>query len=159
MDASFLPTSAEYLRVGPEMVLILFGTLLMVLEAFAGLGRRENLAPVAMVGILAALGLSVMAGMNQGPAFRGMILVDSYGTFFRVVVLITGALAVLCASSYLFREKADSGEFWALLLFSLAGQSLLAVSDELIMIFIGLEISSIASYVLAGFLHEDKRAS
>ena len=160
MDVSqFLPTAAEYLRVGPEMVLILFGTLLMVLEAFAGEGRRANLAPLALVGILAALGLTVMGGLNQGPAFHNMIEVDGYGTFFRVVVLVTGALAVLCASSYLSREKADSGEFWALLLFSLSGQSLLAVSNELIMIFIGLEISSISSYVLAGFLRDDKRAN
>ena len=54
MDASFLPTSAEYLRVGPEMVLIFFGALLMVLEAFAGLGRRENLA-AAFGGIAQAM--------------------------------------------------------------------------------------------------------
>jgi len=159
VDASLFPTAAEYLRVGPEIVLILFGTLLMIAEAFAGEGRRENLAPLAMVGILGALALTIAGAMNPGPAFRNMIIVDGYGTFYRVVVLSAGLLAVLCSSSYLKREQADSGEFWALLLFSLSGQSLLAVSDELIMIFIALEISSISSYVLAGYLRDDRRAN
>jgi NADH-quinone oxidoreductase subunit N len=161
VDASFFPTSAEYLRVAPEMVLIIFGTILMLLEALAGEGRRENLAPVAMAGILIALGFAWVAGSgeNAGTAFHNMIRVDGYGTFYRILVLVTGALAVLCSSAYLSRESADTGEFWALLLFALSGQSLLAVSDELIMIFIALEISSIASYVLAGYLRDDGRAN
>jgi NADH-quinone oxidoreductase subunit N len=159
MPDNFLPTASEYVRVLPEIVLLTFGTLLMILEGLAGRASRQNLGPVAFVGIAAAFAASVMAGMDQGPAFRNMVLVDGYGTFYRLLVLIIGALAVLCSTSYLKRENADSGEFWALLLFSLAGQSLLAVADELIMVFLGLEISSIASYVLAGYLRDDKRNS
>jgi NADH-quinone oxidoreductase subunit N len=55
------------------------------------------------------------------------------------------------------RERTDSGEYYALLLFSVVGQSLMAASGELIMIFIGLEISSISTYVLAGYLRDDPR--
>jgi NADH-quinone oxidoreductase subunit N len=159
MPDNFLPEASEYIRILPEVILITFATLLMVAEGFAGRGTRPKLGPLALAGIVAALGATVLAGMDQGPAFRNMILVDGYGTFYRLLVLSVGALAVLCSTSYLTREKADSGEFWALMLFSLAGQSLLAVSDELIMVFIGLEISSIASYVLAGYLRDDKRNS
>ena len=68
-----------------------------------------------------------------------------------------GILTVLTASEYLDREKAHAPEFYALVLFSIAGQSIMASANELIMIFIGLEISSIASYILAGFLRDDER--
>ena len=59
--------------------------------------------------------------------------------------------------SYLKREKAQTGEYYALILFSLVGQCVLATANDLIMVFIGLEISSIATYILAGFLREDRR--
>ena len=64
-------------------------------------------------------------------------------------------------SSYRFldREGAETGEYHALLLFSIAGQCLMVSANDLIMIFIGLEISSIASYVLAGYLRDDKRTN
>ncbi len=157
MPVDFQPLPVEYIRVLPEIVLIVFGTLLMVLEALAGDGHRKNLGGVAMVGIAAALSGAIVAHSVHGPAFRDMLIVDGFATFFRVLVLVVGFLTVLCSMPYLRRENADSGEFYALLLFSLAGQSIMASANELIMIFIGLEISSIASYILAGYLRDDKR--
>ena len=64
---------------------------------------------------------------------------------------------MLASYRYLRREGAETGEYHALLLFSIVGQSIMVTANELIMIFIGLEISSIASYVLAGYLRDDKR--
>jgi len=157
METSFLPTSVEYLRLLPETILIVFGTVLMILEGLSGEKNRKNLAPLAMAGILAAMGATVAAAGNPGAAFNNMIMADGYGAFFRILVLVVGLLAVLCSASYLTREKADSGEYYALLLYSLVGQCLLATANELIMVFIGLEISSIATYVLAGYLRDDKR--
>jgi len=86
-----------------------------------------------------------------------MLIVDSFATFFRVLVIAVGLLAVFCSTEYLKRERSPGGEFYALILFSLVGQSIMAASNELIMIFIGLEISSIASYILAGYLRDDAR--
>jgi len=157
MPADFLPTSAEYIRILPEIILIVFGTLLMVLEGMAGDGHRKNLGGVALVAIAAAIWATVAAHGHAGPAFSGMLVVDGFATFFRVLVLVVGFLTVLCSVSYFKREQADSGEYYALLLYSLVGQSLMACSAELIMIFIGLEISSIASYVMAGYLRDDPR--
>jgi len=157
METSFLPTSVEYLRFLPETILIVVGTLLMILEGLAGERNRKNLAPLALAGILGAMGATVAAAGNPGSAFNDMIMADGYGAFFRMVVLVVGLLAVLCSASYLTRERADSGEFYALVLYSLVGQCILATANELIMVFIGLEISSIATYVLAGYLRDDKR--
>ena len=91
---------------------------------------------------------------NPGSGFNNMIVSDGFAAFFRLVVLAVGLLTVLCSTSYLQRENSNTGEFYVLLLFSLAGQCLMAAANELIMVFIGLEISSIASYILAGYLRD-----
>jgi NADH-quinone oxidoreductase subunit N len=72
---------------------------------------------------------------------------------------VVGILTILPSYRFLARQDAETSEYHALLLFSIAGQCLMVAANELIMIFIGLEISSIASYVLAGYLRDDKRAN
>ncbi len=99
-----------------------------------------------------AFAANIWAYADRGPAFQMMIVVDGYGTFFRGLVLVAGFLCILASLSYLERENAQTGEYYALILFSLVGQCILATASDLIMVFIGLEISSIATYVLAGFL-------
>jgi NADH-quinone oxidoreductase subunit N len=84
-----------------------------------------------------------------------MLVVDGFATFFRCLVISVGLVTVLSSADYLHRERNRGGEFYALILFSIAGQSIMASANELIMIFIGLEISSIASYILAGYLRDD----
>ncbi len=158
MPDNFLPTGVEYLRLLPEIILTVFGTLIMIVEGFAGDSpRRTAYGSLAILGIVAAIGGSVAAGAHPGYAFSNMLIVDGFATFFRVLVLVVALLTVLMSFQYLSREKANAGEFFALVLFSVTGQCVMAAANELIMIFIGLEISSIATYVLAGFLREDKR--
>jgi NADH-quinone oxidoreductase subunit N len=98
-----------------------------------------------------------VAAADPGPAFSNLLAVDGFSTFFRILVCAAGMLVVLISSSYLREHGHESGEYYALVLFSVAGQCLMAASNELIMLFIGLECSSIASYVLAGYLRDDKR--
>ena len=86
-----------------------------------------------------------------------MLMVDGFATFFRVLVIAVGILTVFASYRYLSREGAETGEYHALLLYSIVGQSVMVSANDLMMIFIGLEISSIASYVLAGYLRDDKR--
>ena len=110
-----------------------------------------------MVAFLAALVAAVMANDHPGTSFSNMLIVDGFATFFRVLVIGVGILTVLSSAQYLKREHAASAEYYALLLFSVTGQCVMATANELIMIFIGLEISSIATYILAGYLRDDKR--
>ena len=96
---------------------------------------------------------------TRAPLSAGMLMVDGFATFFRVLVMVVGILTVLASYRFLQVQDAETGEFHALLLFSIAGQCIMATANELIVIFIGLEISSIASYVMAGYLRDDKRAN
>ena len=151
------PTSAEYLRILPEIVLTVVGTLIMFLEAVLSDWQKRVFAPLSLAGLTAALVAAIAANGNPGPAFHDMLIVDGFATFFRVLVIAVGMLAVFASTEYLKREAHPGGEFYALILFSVVGGSIMAAANELIMIFIGLEISSIASYILAGYLRDDAR--
>jgi NADH-quinone oxidoreductase subunit N len=154
---NFMPTSSEYLRVLPETILTLVGVLIMLLEAVLDDDKKGIFTPLSILGLVAALVASIAAFGDPGPAFQNMLLVDGFATFFRILVIGVGLLAIFSSSGYLRREGSKGGEFYALILFSIVGQSIMASANELIMIFIGLEISSIASYILAGYLRDDAR--
>ncbi len=155
MDSSVFPTSAEYLRIMPEIILTVIGTMIMFFEAV--LQDKRIFAPLSLAGLTAALIETIVANGSPGTAFHDMLVVDGFATFFRVLVIAIGMLAVFASTEYLRREAHPGGEFYALILFSVAGQCIMATANELIMIFIGLEISSIASYILAGYLRDDSR--
>lgn len=150
-------TGADYLRFLPEIVLSVFGIIIMMLEAVTSQRKKSFLGSLSVVGIILAFAANLWAYTNTGPAFQNMIVVDGYGTFFRGLVLVVGFLCILTSFSYLDREDAQTGEYYALILFSLVGQCILSTANDLIMVFIGLEISSIATYILAGFLRDDRR--
>jgi NADH-quinone oxidoreductase subunit N len=151
------PPTTDYLRVLPELILTIAGVLIMLLEVTMGKRSRNLLGYFSLFALIAAAAGSVIALNTGGSAFGGLLIVDAYATFFRVLVIGVGILAILQSFQYLQREKANCGEYYALILFSIVGQSVMASANELIMVFIGLEISSIATYVLADFLREDRR--
>jgi NADH-quinone oxidoreductase subunit N len=152
-----MPTGLDYIRILPEIILTITGVLIMFLEAILKDSQKRIFAPLAALGLAAALGGAVMANNQQGISFNDMVIVDGFATFFRVLVIGVGLLAVFCATEYLHRERSPGGEFYALILFSIMGQCVMSASNELITIFIGLEISSIASYILAAYLRDDPR--
>src|SRR5579859_7916979 len=157
MPAEFFPKSVELLRFLPEIILTLTGVLLMVIDPLVGPRWPKLYGNISLVGLAAALLAAISAYNSPGPAFSGMLMADGFAAFFRVLVIGVGILIVLASYRYLDREGAETGEYHALILFSIAGQCVMVTANELIMIFIGLEISSIASYILAGYLRNDKR--
>lgn len=157
MLGNFQPQGVEYLRFLPEIILTVFGILIMVLEAVTDRRQKTILGSLGLLGLALAFAANVIAHGNRGMAFQNMITVDSYGTFFRGLLIVVGFLCILGSISYLSRENAQTGEYYSLILFSVVGQCILATADDLIMLFIGLEISSIATYILAGFLRDDRR--
>ncbi len=159
MPADFVPSAAELCRFLPEIILTLAGTAIMVLTPFFRNRGASRLGSLALAGLLAAAVAAITAQSNPGPAFQGMLMVDGFATFFRVLVIAVGVLTLLSSSHYLRREGVEPGEYYALLLFSVVGQCVMAASNELIIMFVGLEISSIASYILAGYLRDDRRAN
>ena len=159
MPVSFFAGGQDIARFLPEIILTVTGTLLMVLDPVINKRSSSLFGHLSILALLAGIGGAIYGDANPGPAFGGLLLVDGFATFFRILVMVVGILTILPSYRFLRRQDGETGEFHALLLFSIAGQSIMASANELIVIFIGLEISSIASYVLAGYLRDDKRAN
>jgi NADH-quinone oxidoreductase subunit N len=157
VPVSALPPAVDYLRFLPEIILTIAATLVMVLEPFTE--KKNALAGLTLAAFLAAMAAAIFANGSPGNAFSSLLIVDGFGTLFRVLVIAVGALTVFSSNPFLNREGANSGEYYALVMFSVVGQCVMVTANDLIMVFIGLEISSISSYVLAGYLRDDKRAN
>ncbi|MGH7311333.1 MAG: NADH-quinone oxidoreductase subunit N, partial [Candidatus Rokuibacteriota bacterium] len=100
--------------------------------------------------------LAVWGGRGRG--FRDMIILDNYALFFHLVITYAAALAVLMSVDYLRRAGVDSGEYYALLLFATSGMLLLASANDLIVVFLALELMSLSLYVLAGLFKQRRDA-
>ena len=157
MPTNFYPSADDYMRFAPELILSIAGTLLMVLDPFFGRKMPKLFGHLSIVAFILAIFGAFGANSVPGSSFSHLLVVDGYATFFRVLVLVIGILAVLLSYRYLEKEVAETSEYHALILFSVAGQCLMVAANDLIMIFIGLEISSIATYILAGYLRNDRR--
>jgi NADH-quinone oxidoreductase subunit N len=91
------------------------------------------------------------------PVFLGFAVLDPFSSFITAVVCLGLGLTALLADGFLRSRQAERGEFYALMLFAGAGMSLLAMSSELVMLFVSLEIMSIATYALAAYLRRGPR--
>lgn len=145
------PPLADIYRLMPEIVACGFGILVMLLEPFVGRDKKIWLARLGLLGAMAALVSVVLSLEHPGAAFSGLVVIDDFSIFLRLLIYAVAPLVVLGSFDYLEREGIHRGEYYALLLFATAGMGIMACSNELITAFIGLEMSSISSYILAGF--------
>ena len=143
----------------PEIILAVAGILLMLAIPVLPSRRQNRLGYAASLILAAALGVVVFQWGHHGPAFFGMASVDALGGAGRILFLVSSAAVALISVSYLKREQLRHGEYFPLLLLGTVGMSLMAVSADLIMTFLGLEILSISSYVLAGYRRGDPRSN
>src|SRR6202030_2132687 len=97
--------------------------------------------------------------MYSGDAYSGLFRADTFSLFVHLIVIGVAFLAILGSIIYLKREDLDAGEFCALISFATAGMGVMAGAHELLTAFIGLEMSSIASYVLASYRRDAPRSN
>jgi NADH-quinone oxidoreductase subunit N len=152
-----IPRPDDLLRVLPETIWCIFGVLMMLLQPFTR--NRNVLNFFAILGTALGTLVTFYAGFPGGSAFQGLIQMDAFAVFFHLLVGLVAFLVVLAAGPYLERERLDGAEFYALIFFATAGMGVLASAQELLTAFIGLEMSSISSYVLAGYRRDSLKAS
>jgi NADH-quinone oxidoreductase subunit N len=147
-----LPQGADYVRILPEIILSIFGMIVMVLEPLVDEEKNQKvIGIVALFGALAGLGATWFMAQSPGLAFWNMVQVDGFSVFFHVLVIAIAAIVILSSYEYMTVQRIRAGEYYALILFGTVGMALMSSAVELVLIFIALEISSISSYVLAGF--------
>jgi NADH-quinone oxidoreductase subunit N len=154
MNASpvIVPQAADYIRVLPEIVLLIFGIAIMIVDSLFEERRRQPiLGTIALFGSLAALAATWYQAYHPGFAFWNMVRVDAFSVFFHFLIVAVTAVVILTSYEYMAVEEIRAGEYYGLILFGAVGMSLMSSAVDLVLIFIALEISSIATYILAGF--------
>ncbi len=150
--AQAIPQSADYVRILPEIVLSIFGLIVMFLEPLLDEETGQKvLGLIALLGALVGLGATWFMAQSPGMAFWNMVRVDGFSVFFHVLMIAIAAIVILSSYEYMAVQRIRAGEYYALILFGAVGMVLMSSAVELVLIFIALEISSISSYVLAGF--------
>jgi NADH-quinone oxidoreductase subunit N len=151
------PGTIDLYRVLPELLWCGFGALVMLMQPFVR--NRHFFTVLVFLGALAGTAASYFAFRNAGTGFYGLVQSDAFSFFFHLLVGTVALLVVLAAEPYLDRERLPFAEFYALLLFATAGMGVLASAQELLTAFIGLEMSSISSYILAGYRRDSLKSS
>jgi len=146
-----IPT-VDYIRILPALALSVFGILVMLVDpVLPEDGSKKVLGYIALVGVLAALAATAYQTGFYGDAFFDMVRVDTFSVFFQFVVLLVALVTILSSFEYLEVQRIKAGEYYALVLFATVGMALMSSAIDLVLIFIGIEISSISTYILAGF--------
>ncbi|MGA8540732.1 MAG: NADH-quinone oxidoreductase subunit N [Terriglobales bacterium] len=154
------PPLADYMRILPELVLSLFGMLIMIVDPLLDEETsHQSLGTIALVGTLTALASTFWMAQYPGTAFWNMVRVEGFSVFFHFLVIAIAAVAILSSFEYLKVQRIRAGEYYGLILFGTVGMCLMSSAIELVLIFIALEISSISTYVLAGFRRRDAASS
>ena len=160
MQSSMTPPGTDYMRILPELVLSIFGMLIMVVDPLLDdESSHQSLGTIALIGTLAALASTFWMARYPGTAFWNMVRVDGFSVFFHVLVIAIAAVAILSSFEYLKVQRIRAGEYYGLVLFGTVGMCLMSSAIELVLIFIALEISSISTYILAGFRRRDAASS
>ncbi len=133
--------------VMPEIVMTCLALAVLMADLF--IKRKETIALLSIisVGVVAYL----LRRIHRGPTFNGMYISDGYSTFFKLIFLMNVILTVLISIKYIEIEKVNFGEYYSLILFATLGMMLMASAGDLIVLYLGLELMALSTYVLAGF--------
>lgn len=147
------------LLLAPEIVLFLAGLVIFLLDLVRRDAARTNLFQgIALVGLIVAL-VASLALLGQNTTTLTMMTVDGFALFFKVLVIIVMILVVAAAGDYMHARSRHQGEFYAMLMAATLAMAVAVSANNLLLIYLGMEFLSITSYVLVGFIRDDKRSS
>lgn len=152
-----IPGTADYIGILPEIILTIFGIAVMMADPLlAPKASRKPLGVLALIGSIAAAAATVfqqrwIQSNHEATAFYDMIAVNNFSIFFHLLIALIVVVIVFASYEYLDVQHINHGEYYGLILFGAVGMMLMSSATELVLIFIALEISSISTYVLAGF--------
>lgn len=143
----------------PETVLSVVGMILLLINVFLPTEKKAYLGYLSLIGIAISLFYTMNGWGTPQEGFNGSVLLDNFSHFFNVIFLLCSALTILIADQYVQREECNHGELYPLILFATVGMMFMASGTDLMTIFLGLEVLSIALYVLAGFARNNVKSN
>ena len=152
-----LGLSQYYTR--PELILSIAGLVLLLVAAWrSDAGRLLSILSVAALVAAGAYAIEFM-GRPAGDAFSGLYRMDAFGSFTKLLVYIAAAISLMIAPRYLEKAGAMRAEYPILILFACVGMCIMVSATDLVTLYIGLELNSLAAYVLASFARNDGRSA
>ena len=143
----------DFNTILPVVILTIWACALLLVDLFVSTGRKGLTALLAAVGLALTMGITLIQAGNQSSGFGGMVVLDGFSNFLSILFLLTGLFGIAVAYGYLSRMKIERGEYYVLMLFSVAGMMLMSQATDLIITFLALELLSIPLYVLAAFAY------
>src|SRR4051794_15566919 len=143
----------------PELILSIGGTILMMVAAFPG---RRGSGTVSWLAVLLLLGAALaLIGepSHAGPIFDGFVAADLFASFGKAIIFPAAAIAILAAHSWFERDHEHGSEYAVLIMFSAVGMAVMVSATSLIALYVGMELQSLAAYVLASYRRSDERSA
>jgi NADH-quinone oxidoreductase subunit N len=150
---------SDITAVYPEIIVTVVAMTLLIVDAVLDRRRAAAALPIVTIAGLVVALASVFNDVPAGQYFRGFVNIDAFTTFFRAVFIILAIFAAAVSPAYLARRMVPPGEYYAIICFSTVGAMTIALSADLITLFIGLETMTIPIYVLAGIQRSDRFAN
>ena len=150
---------AEFTAALPEIFVALAAMALLLIGAFRGDSQTRTSGWFAVAVLIVAGGLVAGTAASPGSAFGGMFVADAFARFTKILVLTGTALAVILSISYIEREDMARFEYPVLFLFATVGMMMMISANDLIALYVGLELQSLALYVAAAFRRDSLRSS
>ena len=143
----------------PELVLACSASLLLMLGVFRRDIAVSSVFVLTMAALGVALGLILVASRMTGTAFEGLFVVDAFGDYMKILVLVGGMASLLLSLRYIEREGMARFEFPLLMLFAILGMLMMVSANDLMSLYVGLELQSLSLYLVAAFRHDNLRAT
>ncbi|MDP7217448.1 MAG: NADH-quinone oxidoreductase subunit N [Candidatus Marinimicrobia bacterium] len=155
MDLSQFFTTADFIGIVPETILTVTALSVLTLE-MARVSRPWIILSVAVLGLLLSAAAAFITSGNNQILFGGMLKLNQISLFFDILYISIGLITLIFSQGYLEKRGSKSrGEYPALILFAVIGMMLMTRANDLVIVFLGLELLSISLYVLVGFLRHD----
>jgi NADH-quinone oxidoreductase subunit N len=144
-------TQLDFYTLLPLTILSVWACVLLLVDLFIPKNHKGITAFLSALGLAVTLGFTLTQIGQESMGYQGMVILDGFSVFVNALLLISGLLGIALAYGYVKRMGLERGEYYTLLLFSVAGMMLMAQAADLIVVFIALELLSIPLYVLAAF--------
>jgi NADH-quinone oxidoreductase subunit N len=134
----------------PEILMTVLSLLILLSDLV--IKRKETIALLSVLGVAA---VAFTFKDSFGVTFNGMFISDGYSRFFGIIFVLNVILTVLISVKYIAIERVNFGEYYGLILFSTLGMMIMASAGDLIVLYLGLELMALSTYILAGFIRYD----
>ncbi len=144
--------------IAPLLTVIIFGMIVLMVDLGLPRDRKSPLVAISAIGLIVAACFCAFLWTRNLTGFNGTVVADDFALLFQFILIVVAMISIFLSERYIQLKGINYGEYYALLLFSTSGAMLMAASRELITIFVGLEILSIALYILSGFARTEAKS-